>query len=338
MSIEHPDLPVKPPELHSVLARLSAEAGGAVELAREPEPLQGGFWAEMWTLEFQPNAALPKRAVLRIAPEAALAEVETAIHRAVAAQGFPTPAIIADGHDESGGRRWVLMEFASGEPLLAGLSGLHALVRLPAIARQLPATLAMVAADLHALDVGPVTTALASLADTRCGIDGLLASHAATAEVTGDHALAHVVARVVASRPKLGTPVICHGDLHPFNVLRTDDGTLNVLDWTAARVTDREYDIAFTAMLLSNPPLQAPKGVAPLIGAAARRLARTFVRDYERATSVTVDPRRFEWFTDLHGLRVLSEVAWWRHGGTLEEHRGHPWISIAPIIGRRYGL
>ncbi len=337
MSIDHPEPPVKPAELHSVLATLNAQTGDTVELALEPAPLHGGFWAEMWTLEFRPSATLPRRTVLRIAPDAALAEIETAMHRAVAAQGFPTPAIIADGHDAPDGRRWVLMEFASGQPLLAGLSGLHALVRLPAIARQLPATLATVTADLHALDVGPITTALASLADTRSGIDGLLASHVATAELTGDRVLAHAIERVVTSQPQLGTPVICHGDLHPFNVLRTDDGAVNVLDWTAARITDREYDVAFTAMLLSNPPLHAPKGVAPLIGAAARRLTRVFVRNYERAARVKVDANRLEWFTELHGLRVLSEVAWWRHNGTLDEHRWHPWMSIAPAIERRYG-
>ncbi len=336
VSIDDRDPSVKPVELPAVLAALTSQLGTPVSLAAEPSRLSGGFWAEMWVLQFPVDCPRPGRAVLRLAPDAALAEVETAIHRAIAVQGFPTPAIIADGYDESGGRRWALMEFANGQPLLAGLSGVQALVRLPAIARQLPATLARVSAQLHALDAQPVTTALADTGDGRAGVDGLLASHAATAEATGDATLARAIEHVVGTRPEAGAAVICHGDLHPFNVLRDEHGELTVLDWTAARVVDREYDVAFTAMLLANPPLHAPAAVAPIIRGAARRLAQRFVRDYERAARTTVHRRRLEWFTDLHGLRVLSEVAWWRYGGTLDEHRDHPWITMAPTIERRY--
>lgn len=335
MIIAEPSSQVNPPELPDVLISLRDRAGAVVELSVAPTPLRGGFWAEMWVLHLRPSGPLPERVVLRIAPDAVAAQFETAVQAAVFEQGFPTPQILAVGQARGCGRHWTVMEFAHGQPLLADLSGLRAITRLPTIARQLPASLATVSAALHALDRTPVVEALSQCSDPRIGVDGLLAAHAATAEVTGDAMLARAVARVSATRPSAGPDVVCHGDLHPFNILRSDR-CLTVLDWTAARIADREYDIAFTAMLLANPPLQAPAIAAPLIDAAARRLARHFVRAYERMASVTIDPQRLEWFTDLHRLRVLAELASWRHEGTLEQRRGHPWLTIAPRITQRF--
>ena len=66
-----------------------------------------------------------------------------------------------------------------------------------------------------------------------------------------------------AERPPAGTDppsdasVICHGDLHPFNILTHPDGD-TVLDWSATRIAHPAYDIAFTHLLLATLPCTPP--------------------------------------------------------------------------------
>ena len=73
--------------------------------------------------------------------------------------------------------------------------------------------------------------------------------------------------RLVADAPTSEQAVVCHGDLHPFNIL-DHGGALVVVDWTGAVVADPCFDLAFTELLLANPPLALPKQLAP-VGAAA---------------------------------------------------------------------
>ena len=69
--------------------------------------------------------------MLRLAPDTDLSVRETVVQAGVAGQGYPTPNFHAsdDAHDEH--RAWSVMDFAAGQPLLAGLNGLHALASLP---------------------------------------------------------------------------------------------------------------------------------------------------------------------------------------------------------------
>ena len=44
---------------------------------------------------------------------------------------------------------------------------------------------------------------------------------------------------------------VCHGDLHPLNVLVQDDKVTAVLDWPNFLIADPAMDVAFTVLLLS---------------------------------------------------------------------------------------
>jgi len=122
------------------------------------------FWAEMWTLPLtQPAGPLPARVVLRLAPDAQAAARKTAVQAAVAAQGYPTPLIHASETANGDLRAWSVMDFATGQPLLAGLNGLRALTSLPRLATGLPDTLARAAVELHQLDPEPVEAELNTL-------------------------------------------------------------------------------------------------------------------------------------------------------------------------------
>ncbi len=329
-----------PAELGTVLDHLRRQFHSP-ELVLDGPPirLRGGFWAEMWTLTFAPpiSGALPARVVLRLAPDAQLAAWETTFQAEVAAQGYPTPAIRGSDLNPSGGKRaWCVMDHATGTPLLGGLSGLRALRSLPRLATRLPDTLARAAADLHRLDPQPIETALGAATERTIGVDGLLDHHLSRARDLGDTALRRTLERLAGTRPDRQLRVPCHGDLHPFNVL-DDGGRTVVLDWTAGQVAHPAYDLAFTHLLLANPPLDAPKPVRPIINAAARRVANRFITAYRQIGPHPIEIDTLDWYRNLQGCRILTDLATWRAEGELDAHRGHPWLgmesALQPLLG-----
>lgn len=324
-----------PPELDSVVDHLRRQFHlPDLRIDAPPARLSGGFWAEMWslTLNASTGAGLPGRVVLRLAPDADLAAWETTLQASVAAQGYPTPAVRAsDFAPSSGNRAWCIMDHAKGMPLLGGLSGVRALATLPRLATGLPDTLARAAADLHRLDPAPVETALTHVTDRTIGIDGLLDHYLTRASELDDARLQRALERLAGSRPNPKLRVVCHGDLHPFNILTTDS-QVTVLDWTAGQIAHPAYDLAFTHMLLANPPLDAPKPLRPIINAAARRIANRFLTTYRKIGPHPIDSGALDWYHDLQGCRILTDLAGWRAAGDVEAHRGHPWLTLEPTL------
>ena len=67
-----------------------------LEYARGPEPLRGGFWAELLSFSLaNPPDGWPAELVARLMPDPDTARKETIVQRAVAAAGFPTPIVEA---------------------------------------------------------------------------------------------------------------------------------------------------------------------------------------------------------------------------------------------------
>ena len=128
--------------------------------------------------------------------------------------------------------------------------------------------------------------------------------------------------------------MVFHGDLHPFNVLTTNCDQTTVLDWTAGQIAHPAYDLAFTHMLLANPPLDSPKPLRPIINAAARRVANRFIATYRKIGPHPIDPAALAWYRDLQGCRILIDLAGWRAAGELDAHRGHPWLAMGPSLQR----
>jgi aminoglycoside phosphotransferase (APT) family kinase protein len=334
VSIVANDRNVNPPELNAVLEGLRKSSPG-LELAAPAEPLGGGFWAEMFVLRIRGHGPeLPEAVVLRLAPDADLAIAETTIQRCVAERGYPTPRIIAASAVDAPRRHWAVMQLASGRPLLDGLSGLGALAQLPRLARTLAKTLGDVAAHLHALDVQPTLDALEREGVDRRDVAGIVDYYGMVANAVDDPLLARAVETLRATMPPPSHEAVCHGDLHPFNVL-ADGDRVTLLDWTAARVADPAYDIAFTSLLLAHPPLDAPAPLQRVIRRVAGLLARQFRRSYDQRAQQPIDPRQLEWHTHLHLCRVATDVAAWRHQGRLDAHAGHPWLAMEPAVRAR---
>jgi aminoglycoside phosphotransferase (APT) family kinase protein len=96
-----------------------------LDYARQPEPMHGGFWAEIFSFSLaNPPAGWPAELVVRLMPDPETARKETIIQRAAAAAGFPTPFVRASGGPEAGlGQAFMVMDRAAGRPALSGLDG-----------------------------------------------------------------------------------------------------------------------------------------------------------------------------------------------------------------------
>jgi aminoglycoside phosphotransferase (APT) family kinase protein len=320
-----------------LLAVLRSVTGSlSLAYARAPVPLTGGFWAELFAFSLaQPPDGWPHDLVARLMPEASTARKETLIQAAVAAAGFPTPVVRAAGGPDDGlGRAFMIMDRAPGAPLLSGLSLTGALRRGPALFGEIPRLLAATMARLHALDPGPVRGQLEAAAATNVSVGSMLAIMRERAAEFGRPDLVQAVQWLIDHPPRPAPDVICHGDLHPFNLLRDAD-RVTVLDWSTALLAPRSYDVAFTSLALSEPALAAPGWLRPLVRWMGRRIAARFVRSYQASTGVVIDRADLAWHQAPVCLRALVEVSGWVHSGQQDAHAGHPWLAIGPAFAAR---
>jgi len=107
------------------------------------------------------------------------------------------------------------------------------------------------------------------------------------------------------------------------------------VDWSAALLAPRAYDVAFTSLLLSEPPLRVSDRQRPLVRALGRLLARSFIRRYQRQAATTVEPGELRWNQAVICLRALTEVAGWVHDGVVDTRAGHPWLVSGPAFAQR---
>jgi aminoglycoside phosphotransferase (APT) family kinase protein len=321
-------------ELIGVLRAAAGTPGLAYE--RPPEPMRGGFWADIFSFSLVgPPAGWPADLVARLMPDPDPARKETIVQRAVAAAGFPTPVVRASGGPDDGlGRAFMVMDRAPGRSALAGLDGALTSATVRRLLRQLPDLLARTMAPLHALDPDLVRGELQQVTEVPVTLDGLVARLVTGAAESGRPDLVRA-ARWLADHPPGPVPdVICHGDLHPFNLL-ADGDRVTVLDWSASLLGPRGYDVAFTLLLLSEPPMRVSGWQRPLIRAFGALLGRRFVRGYQRETGVTVPPGELRWYQAVVCLRALVEVAGWTRQGVIDRHAGHPWLVSGPAFARR---
>lgn len=299
----------------------------------EPVPLSGGFWASMFRVPVsgQPDGVAPD-VVVRFAPHREMGAKEAEVQRAIAAAGFPTPAVWLSASDDVRGGWWSVMDFSPGSQLLSGLDGVAAIRRAPALLRTLPVQLATATAALHRLDPAPVSVAVRVAAPTVAWSTAEVINQLRVgAEVAQRADVVAALDQLAVDQPTSAREVVCHGDLHPFNVLQRD-GDLVVLDWTGAVLADPCFDVAFTELLLANPPLALPAPLRPVGRVAGRLLARRFVAAYASANP-DIDLGLLSWFRALHCARVFVEAERLRaeHGPA---GGGHPFAALAPVAAR----
>ena len=320
-----------------LLAALRAGTGRPdLAYAGAPSRLTGGFWAELLSFTLAcPPAGWPRDLVARVMPDPQTARKESVVQAAVATAGFPTPAVrITGGADSALGRAFMVMDRAAGTPLLAGLDGPGALASALGRASRIPVVLASAMAALHAVDPGPVRDELAGLSGIAFTMPGMLTYLRDLAERSGRSDLVAAAGFLAGHRPPPDRDVICHGDLHPLNVL-ADAGEITVLDWSASMVGPPGYDLAFTTVLLAEPPLDVPGPIRPALRGMGRLLARRFVRQYEAHAGRAVGREDLRWHQAVVCLRMLSEVASWVDDGSIGERSGHPFLTSGHALAAR---
>jgi aminoglycoside phosphotransferase (APT) family kinase protein len=308
----------------------------ALEYARPPERLTGGFWAELFAFSLaDPPDGWAGELVARVMPDPAIARKEAAVQTAVAAAGFPTPAVRASGSPSAAlARAFMIMDRAPGQPLLSGLDGIAAIGRGAHLLWRIPDSLAVTMAKLHSLNPEPVRGLLDNIGTASASVGGLLEAQCQLARRHGRGDLA-AAAQWLMDHPPLPAPdVICHGDLHPFNLL-IDGDQMTVLDWSRALLGPRAHDVAFTSLLLAEPPLARPGPLRPLVRLLGRRLARRFIRRYQHHAGATVGLQALQWHQGLVCLRALTEVSGWASEGHEHAHAGHPWLLLGPAFAAR---
>jgi aminoglycoside phosphotransferase (APT) family kinase protein len=205
---------------------------------------------------------------------------------------------------------------------------------------RIPALLAETLAQLHGLDSKRFEQALAEAGwpPRTTGLEATLDALAERAAPLASGGYAAAVAWLRSNRPAPSSPVVCHGDFHPLNLVIREGRVSGLLDWSHALLADPEYDLAYCAQLFAWWPLPARGLLRHLVG---RPAAGQFIRGYRRLRPVNED--RYRWHEALHALRLLVRVARARAGITLPPLADtHPWERVsadaAATLASRTGI
>jgi aminoglycoside phosphotransferase (APT) family kinase protein len=291
-----------------LLRVLSAHARRPVRFSTPPAPMSGGFWAAIYGFELDdPPADLAGPLVLRVMPNQNAGIRESIVQRTVAEQGYATPRVVLDGVDDALGGAFMVMRRVDGDDLLHDLGLTRMVLQFPKVARRLAAQLSRAAVELHELDPQPLIDRLRDV-----GVDvAALGVHARLAEIdaaaAGSTGFAELAAWLRSRRPVMTPVVVCHGDIHPFNMLETGYGSFELLDWTNANLCRREFDVGCTAALLNCAPLDVPRIARAPVRVLTTSLSQRFIKAYREQAPINLDI--VEWFETLQYGRCLAEVA-----------------------------
>jgi aminoglycoside phosphotransferase (APT) family kinase protein len=133
---------------------------------------------------------------------------------------------------------------------------------------------------------------------------------------------------LLAHRPsEPAARAICHGDLHPLNVLVQDAAVTGLLDWSDCVIAEPAWDVANTILRITMPFKYL---VSPRLGAAFAsvdwdEMAQTYVEVYrEQKPSGTAN---LDYYRARQSIVALVE-------GT----RGHPVWCYPPVVRDLIGI
>lgn len=317
------------PELASaLLVRLRDVSGdGRIRYAEAPTRLLGGYSADLYRLRLESAPAeLSGDLVLRLMRGADDAVREINVQREVAKLGFPAPAVRFSADSSAGlGRPFMLMDRVEGRTLFDAS---------PIELCRLPRVLGETMLRLHALTPGPIRKAFsaAGRAGEALGAECVLAEVREAIAATGSSRLANGASWLIESRPPRASEVVCHGDLHPGNLLARDGQVVALLDWELATIEEPEFDVAHTLVLMRS----APGGDSRLGRWLRQRLSRLGAQAFLSAYA-SADPQRLRWYEALHCLRLVALVVKGRVGSERQSGRLVAlWAPLADALAKRF--
>lgn len=264
----------------------------AVDFAEPLVPLGGGFDTEIYAFRLrQAPGDLGRPLVLRLFRahhDPAMVRREQATQNALAAQGYPAPRVLLATVDPVPlGAPFAIMERLPGVPLLSRPVGMAG-------------TLADAQLRLHAVDPTPAR-------DTLPDLDAYLETLARRIDAARLAGLVPLLDWLRERRPPPDvTPVICHGDFHPLNVLVTGRAVTGVVDWPNAILAEAAFDVAATLNVLRFVPvgLAVSGPLAGLARAGQRVLAARYLSRYRRGRPL--DARRLAYYEVAAAMRALA--------------------------------
>lgn len=291
------------PEIHHELAELirTLTAGRASLVEDSLAPLPGGYDTEVFGFEVAGQSGLPARLVLRVfrANESMRAPIEAIVQNWAADSGLPAPRVYAGfGGERIDGRPFTLMTRMPGETLLASIGN-------PALVASLPVTLASVQRELHAIDPHGLMASLrhAHLADRVIGPAEVLAD---TSRFDAGPGFTRLLDWLSAHAPGPTThPVVCHGDLHPGNVLVDGATVTGIIDWGGFIFASAEADVAITRIIISCAGRLDPSFDASM-WALLEQMADSYTRAYEQY--VPLDQDLIAWCETLRAAHAIGQV------------------------------
>jgi len=299
-----------------------------LDFAEPPRRLSGGYSADLYGFRLANSpAGLEGPLVVRLMNDDRAAARETIIQGTVAALGFPTPHVRLNGPAADGlGRPFSVMDRLPGTHPVA-VSGPFSLWRA---FQRVPLMLADTMAALHALETHAVLDRLAAAGWTRSE----LGAEAALREIERSLPAGAGTSGLNWLRqhrpPAPVRPVVCHGDLHAFNLLSLKGRITAVLDWELATVAAGEFDVARTAVLLSLVPGPMSAAARPFVQALGRRAAREFKLSY--AGMHAIDSQSLRWH---EALRLIVLVAGDR-SGVMSSAVAGLWEPLLPGLARHF--
>jgi aminoglycoside phosphotransferase (APT) family kinase protein len=221
----------------------SATACPVLAYAEAPTRMSGGYDATILRFSLQ-SAPDPFSGplVLRLFQATASAQRaprEAAVQNALAELGYPAPRVfIAEARIEPLGGPFLIMELMPGRPLGSefeeGLGQtLHILRQLPRIRREVLRLWDEAQTRLQALPVSDFVDRVerAGFSGETFTFDSYFASLRASAEELGLNELRPAIDWLIVHRPRRSqTPVICHGDFQPLNILADYGRLTGVID------------------------------------------------------------------------------------------------------------
>jgi aminoglycoside phosphotransferase (APT) family kinase protein len=276
--------------------RRSLGASG-LELAEGPTPLGGGFDTEILALRLRgaPSAWAGPLVLRILRPHHDPGRVlrEEATQNALADLGYPAPRVLLATREAGPlGAPFLVMRQLPGGPLMERPPGIVG-VLLDAQLR------------LHALDPSPLARVLGDVAT----FDGYLAALERRIDRAGLTGLAPVMAWLRGRPRPDAAPVICHGDLHPQNVLVEGRRLSGVLDWPNVLVADPAFDVASTHLILRFVPaelISVPRSLRWLLRVGQRLLAHRYLAGYRRRRSIGRE--RLAYYETAAAMRALVQA------------------------------